>query len=259
MNNTKIQLIESILKQAKELPHRDSGELDALIKRSDMIIGKVFGDSSEYKNTLNNISFRPGVYFSGMADSNYDGSWNSGCSELINLVETMLEDLQLSSDLDSSPTETQILSDEIFIVHGHNEEMKQSVARTIETLELKPIILHEQPNKGRTIIEKFENYSQVSFAIILLSADDVAFEKESTIEQAKLRARQNVILELGFFIGKLGRERVLALFEDGVDIEIPSDYKGVLYVAYDKAGKWKFELIKELKASGMSIDANKII
>jgi len=145
---------------------------------------------------------------------------------------------------------------EVFIVHGHNEDKKDSVARYIEQLGLKTIILHEQPNEGRTIIEKFEDYSDVSFAIVLLTADDLGCDKELFDKKDfKSRARQNVIFELGFFVGKLGRKKVCALYEEGVDI--PSDYKGVIYIPFK--GNWKVSVARELKASGINIKVGNIL
>jgi predicted nucleotide-binding protein len=84
----------------------------------------------------------------------------------------------------------------VFIVHGHDEEMKQAVARTLSDLDLKPIILHEQPNEGKTVIEKFEKHADTGFAVVLLSSDDMAFQLGKDATTAKSRARQNVILEL---------------------------------------------------------------
>ena len=150
-------------------------------------------------------------------------------------------------------------SKKVFIVHGHNEEMKQSTARFIEKFNLESIILHEQPSEGKTIIEKFSDYSDVGYAIVLLSADDLAYVKNSDPETAKFRARQNVILELGYFLGKLGRNKVAALYENGKDIEIPSDFSGVLYIGYSGDDSWKLSLAKELRASGFNIDMNKLI
>ena len=103
------------------------------------------------------------------------------------------------------------------------------MARFLEKLGLQPIILHEQPNSGRTIIEKFETYSSdISFAIVLLTPDDIGGINENDQEQQP-RARQNVIMELGYFMGRLGRTRVCALHKGGV--ELPSDYQGVVYIA----------------------------
>jgi len=130
-----------------------------------------------------------------------------------------------------------------FIVHGHDAARKFEIARFIENdLKRKIIILHEQPNKGLTIMEKFESYSSVDFAVALWTADDLAKVKGE--ENYRSRARQNVIFETGFFIGKLGRKNVIVLYENGV--EIPSDYSGVIFIAL--AENWKDDLRKEIDA-----------
>ena len=123
---------------------------------------------------------------------------------------------------------------------------------------LEPVILNEQPDKGRTLIEKFEGHSDVSCAIILFAPDDVGYSIKEGSDSAKPRARQNVILELGFFVGRLGRERVIALGKDAMKLEIPTDYVGVLLKEYDSAGAWKMKLVNELKEIGYDIDANKL-
>lgn len=137
--------------------------------------------------------------------------------------------------------------------------MKEAVARALTNLGLEPIILHEQPDKGSTVIEKFVDHSEVGFAVVLLSGDDLAFSRTGTPEDARPRARQNVILELGFFLGKLGRNRVLPLYRKVIKFELPSDYDGVLYKEFDSGGAWKFALFRELKAAGYEVDANKLI
>ncbi len=139
----------------------------------------------------------------------------------------------------------------IFIVHGHDEAAKQSVARFLEKLDLNAVILHEKPEGGRTIIEKIEDYSDVSFAIILLTPDDKGYKKDKP-EEANPRARQNVIFEHGYFIGKLGRENVCALYKE--EVELPSDLDGVLYVLMDPAEGWHMKLAKEIRHSGIYID-----
>jgi predicted nucleotide-binding protein len=143
----------------------------------------------------------------------------------------------------------------IFIVHGHDNELKQTVARFIEKLGLIPIILHEKENTGLTIIEKFEKFSEVNYSIVLMSPDDVG---NSVMESKNLkpRARQNVIFELGYFYGKLGRKNVCAIVKG--DIEIPSDNDGIIYIAMDNKDGWKVLLCKELKAAGVDFDMNKI-
>jgi predicted nucleotide-binding protein len=144
----------------------------------------------------------------------------------------------------------------VFVVHGHDGALKNAVARLLEKLELQPVILHEQPNKGRTIIEKFLDYADVAFAVVLLTPDDLGGMVAGDPSKFKPRARQNVILELGFFLGKLTRQRVAAIYSDGV--ELPSDYSGVLFIPYDAGGAWQYQIAKELKAAGVRIDLNKI-
>ena len=140
----------------------------------------------------------------------------------------------------------------VFIVHGHNKEVRETVARCIEKLGLHPIILQEQANAGKTIIEKFEEYAKKSnFAVILLTADD-------KIEGShNFQARQNVIFEMGYFMGSLGRKNVMCLLEDGV--QKPGDIDGVVYTPFDAIGGWKFSLVQELKNSGYNVDANKLV
>lgn len=148
------------------------------------------------------------------------------------------------------------LGRDVFIVHGRDEAAKEKVARFIEKLGLTAIILHEQPNAGRTIIEKFEDYSNVSFAVVLLTPDDMGALKDE-LNGASPRARQNVIFELGYFIGKLGRNRTCALYKE--DVEIPSDYQGVLWIPLDPAGAWKLKLAREIKNSGINVNLSGVV
>lgn len=120
---------------------------------------------------------------------------------------------------------------------------------------LDPLVLREKPNEGQTIIEKFMALSsQAGFAVVLLTPDDRGGSNAEPYEKQKLRARQNVILELGFFLGKLGRKNVCALYNEGV--EIPSDYQGVLYVKFDESDVWQMNLAKEMKMAGLKVDMN---
>lgn len=149
------------------------------------------------------------------------------------------------------------LSKDIFIVHGHDNEMKLDAEQTLKELRLKPVILHKRPSRGKTLIEKFEKNANVQFAVVLLSDEDIGYAKADGKTAARPRPRQNVILELGYFIGRLGRDRVLALKRG--NIELPTDFSGVVYTAYDSAGAWKTELARELRAAGYPVDANSLI
>lgn len=179
----------------------------------------------------------------------------------IGRLESILERLDLfpvakqQAQVSVVPATAKSLSKDIFIVHGHDDAAKQEVARLIEKLGVHAIILHEQPDKGRTIIEKFEHHADVGFAVVLLTPDDVGHPNNEPAK-AKPRARQNVVLELGYFIGILGRSHVCALLKGG--IEMPTDYSGVLYTSMDDAGAWKFKLAAEIKAAGIDVDLNKL-
>ena len=178
--------------------------------------------------------------------------------EITNASNSLLQKVKLllSPPASDNKVNNQVRSNKIFVVHGHDNEMKLDVAQTLQKLDLDPIILHEQPNRGRTIIEKITDYAHVSFAVVLLSPDDLAYPEEKTSDEAKYRARQNVIFELGYFLGRLGRQNVIAIYRKKKDFEIPNDYNGVLWIEYKNG--WYFELIKELQACNFDVDANKL-
>lgn len=151
--------------------------------------------------------------------------------------------------------EKSVTDSKIFIVHGHQHV--EAVELLLKKLDLSYTILSEEANKGRTIIEKFETYSQATgFAILLFTADDYGYGKRQSPEEKKLRARQNVVFECGYFFAKLGRDRTVALYEDNV--EMPSDLHGLAYINLDVRGVWKIQLTKELKNAGFPVDMNKL-
>lgn len=146
-------------------------------------------------------------------------------------------------------------TNKVFIVHGHDEGALQGLARFLEKLGLEAIVLKEQPNEGRTIIEKYEDYArEVGFAVVLLTPDDLASAIAET--EQNQRARQNVIFELGYFTGRLGRGRVCLLRKG--DVEMPSDLFGVIYTEMDAAEGWKAKLVAELKAAKLRFDVNRM-
>lgn len=147
----------------------------------------------------------------------------------------------------------QTATNEVFIVHGHDELAKVSVARFLEKLNLKPIILHEQTSSGRTIIEKIEAYTNVRFGVVLYTECDLGGKDKDNLRH---RARQNVVFEHGYLIGKIGREKVCALVKGS--IETPGDISGVVYTAMDDQEAWHLKLAKELRAAGYNIDLNKL-
>ena len=207
-------------------------------------------DSAKARNTqLFQISMALGVRGSS---SKIQDTQDEFESRYLSPFFDYLEDQLFASDGVAVVRPVAMNTKQVFVVHGRDEQIKDSTARFISTLGLEPIILHEQPNKGRTIIEKFEQCADVGFAVILLTPDDVGGLQGM---EAKPRARQNVIFELGYFLGRLGRGRVAALYK-GENMDLPSDYAGVLFTSFDAHGAWKFELVRELKAAGFDVDAN---
>lgn len=144
---------------------------------------------------------------------------------------------------------------QVFIVHGHDGEAKTEAARFVEKLGFEAIILHEQTSLSKTIIEKIEHYSDVGFGIVLYTSCDLGATKS---EEANLkpRARQNVVFEHGYLMGKIGRSNVCALVKG--DVETPSDISGVVYIPMDDYGAWRGKIADEMKAAGYDVDKNKI-
>lgn len=190
-------------------------------------------------------------------------AFNDRMDKRISFLQDTLERLKLFPESNSRdltiafPISQNLLpSQEVFIVHGHDDGTKNTIARFIEGLGLTAIILHEQPNKGRTIIEKVEQHSNVGLVVVLLTPDDIGAPR-SNPRELKPRARQNVIFEMGFFAGRLGRSKVAVIHSEGV--EIPTDYHGVVYIPLNAHEAWKLKMAKEIKAAGLSININKLV
>ncbi len=140
---------------------------------------------------------------------------------------------------------------QVFIIHGHDVAMKTSVQLLMERADIDGVVLHEQPDKGRTIIEKLiGESSNAGYAIALLSPDDIS-------DGGVYRARQNVILEIGYFIGVLGRDKVRILVKGNVDI--PSDLQGIIYEPFDDSGNWRIRLLREIREAGIPVDIERVI
>lgn len=220
--------------------------------KTERFLIKKYGLNSYEHEKFSQQSFSLMVFYTGIPSSEFVKACRHGLEETKAIFQTYLAELQeeaesvvvheLSNHADFS---------KVFIVHGHDGELKEAVARLIERQGIKPIILNEQANLGKTIIEKIEYYDDAHSAICLFTADDLGREKGET--ESKSRARQNVIFEAGYFIGKNGRENVVIIADPG--IEMPSDLQGVVFT--DK-GDWQFSMLKELKASGYKIDYNKL-
>lgn len=221
---------------------------------------KAFGADSPNVRSVMDVG-KYGFFPTGKGESYWEGERASDLttqiSNLEGLIEVLETEAQLSAKGSIASKATRHDGHKVFLVHGRNEAALQGVARFLERLGLETVVLREQPNQGRTIIEKVEEYSDVGFAVILLTPDDLGRGPDDGEDALHPRARQNVILELGFFIGRLGRNRVCALYVPGV--EKPSDYDGVAYVEFDTNGAWRMSLAKELKAAEFPVDMNNAV
>ena len=223
-------------------------------------IVNTFGGDSDHIGDFGAVHYLSFSMYSSTADDHE--AYTRGLESAAVILESMIDEIKEYWEDERKPSRTpdsrgneRINTKEVFVVHGRDEGAREKVARFLERLDLRPVVLHEKPNEGRTIIEKIENYTQVvGFAVILLTPDDEGRLKEGRGD-LKPRARQNVVFELGYFIGKLGRGHVCALVKG--EVEKPSDYDGVVYIPLDDSGGWEKSLIQELKSAGYDIDANR--
>ena len=270
------------------------------------LLGDLLGNDNNYTKAFRGILISKQDDLKNLNISEFENFINVATYTALTMLNVLIDELDIkirhkiispqSSTLDQNVSQNR----NIFIVHAHSEEIKNEVELFIRSIGLNPIILHQQPNLGRTVIEKIEGSSDVGFAIIILTSDDIGgaalvrddenedptvifpeylsdiiekfsiFIKEprgyplhetdiepfiitkKLLKTIRMRARQNVIFEFGFFIARIGRNRVAALCEE--EIERPSDIDGLLYTQIDINGEWKKKLAMEINAAGIKID-----
>jgi predicted nucleotide-binding protein len=201
-------------------------------------------------------TFYPSVYIDDYDDT--PRTWPQGRAEMVALIDSIKHAMRFAK---SSASKKQLDLDKgtIFIVHGQDHAMLREVEAFVRRIEIEPVVLMDEPNRGRTVIEKFERNANVPYAVVLFSPDDVGRLVSAPTGSEKRRPRQNVVLELGFFIGKLGRENVAVITDETVKepTEYPSDYAGVVTIPYRPDSDWKMRLIREFKASEIEFNSNK--
>ena len=246
--------LNTIIQQAEELLQKDvtnsSPEFEAWNMKAERFLIHQFGEKSHEYKSFKEINFGCFVISGSNAHNQWVKACHDGVRSAIAILNVYLEDFDEVNNSDKKTLQANSY-DRVFIVHGHDGELKHSVARIIEKQGIDAVILLEQVNRGKTIIEKLEGNSDVGGAVCLFTADDVG--RENSESHNSLRARQNVVLEAGYFLGKLGREHVVFLAYNW--IEMPSDLSGIVYTS---TNNWQFDLLKELKAMGYKIDFNKL-
>jgi predicted nucleotide-binding protein len=254
-----IKFLSQQLEQGRALfskPPVEENSYDVWVHTTSELLAKAFGDGSNNISRFRDVGYL-GFYTDSMDETFFRNQRLESLKTQLAYLEGMIDLLRKDVELRGLPVpevarEPEPMSDTVFVVHGRDNGTKETVARFVEKLGLTAVVLHEQPNKGRTIIEKFTDHAEgVGYAIVLMTPDDRGGLVTDAPDRYAFRARQNVVLELGFFLALLGRGRVCALYSPGV--EIPSDYKGVGYVELDPNGAWRAALAKEIAAVGIKI------
>ncbi len=263
MGTTLLEKLEKLLEEGEKFDYRNFSKMSGQFPESytaeyiswktrmQTLLESKFGKSSPvFEN------FIKGAQIAVLG--NYSDSFNEAHSYFIGALKSAIDLI----DFDPEESEEQEIKEikktnKVFVVHGHDEKLKHEVEIFLKEIGLEPIILHRQPDKGQTIIEKIENNSDVGYAIILLTPDDIGYptteeSKNESEREKNFRARQNVIFEFGYFVGKLGRSRVCCLYKETV--ELPTDVSGVIYKKVKtKVEEVAFSIIKDLKAVGYSV------
>lgn len=264
----------SELKSADTSSIRERGEprFESIEHKIDDTLVEIFGaDTVEYNRfRIGSLDRAPLSFYRDVSLGEVIEGYKRGVAEAISTLETIVqlfnEKLADSEAEEKSAHSTSQSAgdargikrqdkDKVFIVHGRDEQSKLSAARFVEKLGLTAVILHEQANAGKTIIEKIEENTNVGFALVLYTPCDMGGLLNDPNQQP--RARQNVVFEHGYLVAKLGRSNVCALVKGKV--EVPSDINGVVYVPLDEANAWHIAVAKELRSAGYSIDMNKVI
>ena len=213
----------------------------------------------QFLGFFNEIKFIDSVPLSDQSfDSGFSKYEKAKLREISNASKALLRKVKLllSPPVSEIRLNNNVRSNKIFLVNGNDREMKLDVIQKLETLDLDPIILDEKTDEERKIIEKINEYCNVSFAVVLLSPDELVYLKEENPECAKLYPNQNVIFELGYLMGRLGKQNVVTVFRKKKNFEFPNDFAGVQWIEY-KMG-WYYDLAKILKDCNFTVNSNKI-
>jgi predicted nucleotide-binding protein len=226
--------------------------------KADALIEAALGKDSETLRSFRELRYHVGIWTGAPGEAEQDARYFANrVDDAAALIEAAIYQLELQESPEEEPVATIGLDGPIFVVHGRDDARKYELMRLLNrTVENDAVVLHEQVNSGATVLEKFEQHAQMaSFAVVLLTADDEG-RLRATSDDLKPRGRQNVIFELGIFVGLLGRARVAVLKD--ADVEIPSDLGGLAYISLDPGGAWRHDLLKELEAAGIKVDFGRI-
>lgn len=241
----KKKVLERLKKALDAIPNlqklkRESPEFEKWHRNTEIAIENAFGEKSRHVNDFESINYSANAIYSLENEPLFQKAYIEGLNSATAILQSMIEEVEdywedkknIYTETKAKSKKVDIKNIKVFIVHGHNEAKKWELKDFLTRLGLEVIILHEQDDKGFTIIEKFEHYAkECSFAFILMTPDDQI--PDINEKEIKWRSRQNVILEMGWFMSHLGRERVILLLQGSIDI--PSDISGVLYIPFKES------------------------
>ena len=228
--------------------------------KTEVIVRSVFGEDTPIHRKFSSIRYSPAFW---TEQTDFLPYQRSGVLEAISVLHSAKLELEILAEtapqrpIPEAPPGA--APNRVFIIHGQNDARKYELEAFLQKLVASsPIILHQEPNGGRVLMEKLEDSAgSAGYAIALLTGDDVGRPKALGPDEDQPRPRQNVVFELGFFFGLIGRKRVAVLFEEGV--ERPSDISGLVYIALDATGGWKSKLASEIAHSGIEVDWNAVV
>ncbi|OIN79103.1 TIR domain-containing protein [Mycobacterium malmoense] len=232
-------------------------EFEAWRATAEVVLRYAVGDGDQLVADFRDVRYGPAAWTNLTPPGVFAEAQRDGVREGIALLQAARTKVEILDEQESTEEVSADISaarSEIFIVHGRDDGQKEAVARLVQGLtKREPVILHEQASGSDTVIEKLERISgTAAFAIVIATGDDVGRLKDAAQDQDCPRARQNVILELGYFFGLLGRRNVLLLFEPGIDR--PTDTDGIMRIELDTGRGWRIELANELEQAGFEVD-----
>lgn len=254
--------IARLRKQIDDARNGNPENLSAWKQRTAAALRISLGEDHPSYKAFNGVNYTLSIWSNSTPQSAFEAARRRGVLSAIAILDGAIYELEERSgtsakvEVRTDKTDDTKEPGEIFIVHGHDHGRLAEVKNAVVSLMGRPaVVLHEQANLGQTIIEKFEkNAARAGFAIVLLTADDQGKASGGGTDRA--RARQNVVFEAGYFVGRLTRRNVVLLYEEGV--ELPSDLNGVVYERLDSERLWRYKLGQELRSAGFAADLHNL-
>jgi predicted nucleotide-binding protein len=253
--------LEHLRQAFQDLAVGDEATLKRLRIQLETITRKALGKEAErFIEEINGIRFHP-FYPARRGPDRTAETWEHAKALMVAVIESIEHALSINGEHTSASDSDNkdVTSNRVFVVHGHDQAMLKAVEAYLQRLGLKPVVLGEKANEGLTLVEKFLKHSDVTYAVVLLSPDDVGAERSEPIGNLKPRPRQNAILELGYFMARLGRSRVAAIVDATVaDVEYPTDVSGVVHIPFNPSNdEWQLLLFREVNAASLPLDVSK--